>query len=1047
MVAASAYIGRRRLKNSVTGRTHDFRRGRSEVLHRTVLLPEGADEAFRQPGRLWSAAERAELVFDRKKKMWRFREGAELGRRLIVALPKEFALSENIRLIEQFVDEEFVSKGVPAEIAIHPPEWDGSSNIHAHVLIASRPLNGHEFGKRATNTQPAFAGREDETGFIAEKSKWPQRWAAFQQRFAIEHGIPLTIDPISVVPGVHIGPCGAKATERQVQNNAIDAEEQRKLRDPAYLLSRVAERSAIFGIHDLRRALRKGGIIGMEARKIIQEALLLDDVIALDAPSQLAKPDRHDAMKRSDHRRFTTRTILEQEQRIRANIRKLTLEWGRIRRLPPDALVTAERLIVERGLDREQADAVRFCLQSDGIATIQGKAGTGKSTAAGPVRDALEMAHYKVIGAAPTNAVAGNMRKDGFKTAKTLHRLLKEIEEGALKLDSITVLMVDESAMSDVAIYDRLLEAAAQSGCHLVLIGDDKQLPPVGRGGAYGLIKRELGNVELKEVRRQKLAWMRDASVQLSDWNIGPAIQAYNRHGHITWTDHLQSATRRLVADWGKAADEHPEKTVFVYAGTNRAVDDLNGRLQARRWHNLDTPGQDFECCRGKVEVRVGERLQFHANDLKAGLYNGTLATVTAIGKAGIKVRCDDGTETGFDPRSFAEWGLGYAGTCYRGQGKTQDRAFLLYDHPFVWNAATTYVGLTRHREHVQLYVPKELAADEATLIRQMSRTIEQVLASDLLPASHQDARNDIIKALHPVQEPVMLTFGPTDDRLRGDLNLETTRLALIRHFKTAPAEQFVSDYQALASLAGPSGTAKDGAPSQAELLRRQAAEIAWRRGFRPATGAPDRTCLRYQLLPSEMEDHHIDARFTGNTEEIDVQPLAFQPSLVNYRPFMKMARRLRQLDAFVLDAILKRVQSLRHRLKSDLTISGVLGLANYLVNTSRAIVYGFSDEVGGDWRALRREEGAPRLVWTPLRFHRSGDKEWPVHLIRMSGRALARLHESLGTMHADSTGTINPESSSATRIPAARDGHRLSNRPDEKPGTSSSSSPHLRLP
>jgi Ti-type conjugative transfer relaxase TraA len=1022
MVAASAYIGRRRLTNRVTGKTHDFRRGHGQVLHRAVLLPEGADHAFRQPGRLWSAAERAELISDGS----RFRMGAELGRRLIVALPKELTLAEQIELIEEFVTEEFVSKGVPAEIAIHPPEWDGSSNIHAHVLVASRPLIGREFGKRATNIQPAFAGREgDKTGFIAGKSRWGERWAVFQRRFAIEHGIPLTIDPISVVPGVHIGPTGLKTTERQAQNNAVDAEEQKKLRDPAHLLMRVAERSAIFGIQDLHRILRKGGIAGMEARKIVQETLLLADVVALEAPAPLQKPDRHDPKMRSDHRRFTTRPILDQERRIRGNIRKLTLEWGRIRRLPPDALVTAERLIVERGLDREQADAVRYCLQSDGIATIQGRAGAGKTTAAGPVRDALEIAHYKVIGAAPTNAVAGNMRKDGFKTAKTLHRLLKEVEEGSLKLDSLTVLMIDESAMAEVGIFDRLLEAAAQSGCHLILIGDDKQLPPVGRGGAYGLIKRELGNVELKEIRRQKLAWMRDASVQLSEWNIGPAIRAYNRYGHVTWTDHLQEATRRLVEDWGKAADENPEKTVFVYAGTNRAVDDLNRRLQTRRWQDLGTPGHRFECCRGKVEVRVGERLQFHANDLKAGIYNGTLATVTSIGRDGIKVRCDDGTETMFDPRSFGEWGLGYAGTCYRGQGKTQDQAFLLYDHPFVWNAATTYVGLTRHREHVQLYVPKELAADEAVLIRQMSRMTEQVLASDLLPADDGQVRTDLVRALYPVQEPIMLTFGPSDDRSRSDLNLEATRLAAIRHFKTAPIEQFVADYKDLARLS--STGEKDAAPNQAELLRRQAAAIAWRRGFRPSTGAPERTYLHNQLLPQEMADHHIDARFGGDENEIDFQPLAFPPSLVNYGPFMKMARRLRQVDAPMLDVLLKGVQNLRRLLRDDETISAVLGLASYLIKVSRAIAYGLPAEAGGDWRELRRDEGAPRLVWKPLRFHRPGDQDWPAHLLRMNGRALQRLESSAGTTTSTAT-----RSSPPAKSPSPVDRlQRWSNRPE----------------
>jgi hypothetical protein len=398
--------------------------------------------------------------------------------------------------------EKYVRHGIPVEAVIHPPEWDGSDNIHAHVLVASRPLIGSEFGKRATNTQPAFAGRKSKdgkrqkghTGFIAEKGTLQRLWVAHQERFAAELGIPLSVDPIHAAPGVHKGHSGLKATERHAQDNAADAEARQKLQDPAHLLAHVSERNSNFAIPDLMRILRKAGIAGIEARKIVQDTLLRDDVVALEAPAPLPEPDRHDPKKRYNHRRFTTRAILEQEQRIRANIRKVTTQWSQIRRLPPDALVTVERLIVERGLDPEQADAAKYCLQSDGIATVQGRAGAGKSTAAGPVRDALQIAHYKVIGAAPTNAVAGNMRKDGFKTAMTLHRLLNLVEKGKLKLDSLTVLMVDESAMVDVSIYDQLLAIAAASGCHLILIGDDKQLPPVrlavGNRGAAGLKRR-----------------------------------------------------------------------------------------------------------------------------------------------------------------------------------------------------------------------------------------------------------------------------------------------------------------------------------------------------------------------------------------------------------------------------------------------------------------------------------------------------------------------------------------------------------------------------
>ena len=67
----------------------------------------------------------------------------------------------------------------------------------------------------------------------------------------------------------------------------------------------------------------------------------------------------------------------------------------------------------------------------------------------------------------------------------------------------------------------------------------------------------------------------------------------------------------------------------------------------------------------------------------------------------------------------------------YRGQGKTQTRVYALYDHAFAWSASTAYVALTRHREALRLFVSRDLAADEAVLVRQMSRSQDGAVAAD----------------------------------------------------------------------------------------------------------------------------------------------------------------------------------------------------------------------------------------------------------------------------------------------------------------------------
>jgi hypothetical protein len=75
-----------------------------------------------------------------------------------------------------------------------------------------------------------------------------------------------------------------------------------------------------------------------------------------------------------------------------------------------------------------------------------------------------------------------------------------------------------------------------------------------------------------------------------------------------------------------------------------------------------------------------------------------------------------------FDAGTFKEFGLGYAGTVYRGQGQSRTEVYALYDHVWAWNARTAYVGLTRHTDRVELYVSRDLAGDELALGQQMAR-------------------------------------------------------------------------------------------------------------------------------------------------------------------------------------------------------------------------------------------------------------------------------------------------------------------------------------
>jgi hypothetical protein len=121
-----------------------------------------------------------------------------------------------------------------------------------------------------------------------------------------------------------------------------------------------------------------------------------------------------------------------------------------------------------------------------------------------------------------------------------------------------------------------------------------------------------------------------------------------------------------------------------------------------------------------------------------------------------------------FDPQAFSSWGLGYAGTVYRAQGKTQLKVFALFDNPFAWSAKSAYVAMTRHQAEVNLYTSRDIAADESTLARLMSRVSDDAASiahPTLQPAKQPLAQSSELAALREMMSDVKMPT-PADWRV-----------------------------------------------------------------------------------------------------------------------------------------------------------------------------------------------------------------------------------------------------------------------------------------
>jgi hypothetical protein len=191
-----------------------------------------------------------------------------------------------------------------------------------------------------------------------------------------------------------------------------------------------------------------------------------------------------------------------------------------------------------------------------------------------------------------------------------------------------------------------------------------------------------------------------------------------------------------------------------MIAGTNAEVDALNSYARAMHQQRGEL-GQDhtIKTAHGDLAVAVGDRLQFTSSGTKtqknAGLVTAGFATVKALEAAeGKPARMTIAIDAvaGATPREmtftvgdnwkageFNRFKLGYAGTIYKAQGDTLDQAYIC--HSSSLRNANSYVGFTRHRAKVKIFVSRDT-------IRRMDRT------QTIFPRGKADTPADIVRGL-----------------------------------------------------------------------------------------------------------------------------------------------------------------------------------------------------------------------------------------------------------------------------------------------------------
>jgi Ti-type conjugative transfer relaxase TraA len=709
-VAAAAYRASGRLHDARLGRSHNFTAKRG-VVHSEVLLPEGAPEALSDRERLWNHVEACEA-----------RRDAQLAREVEFAIPRELTQAQGIELARDFVQSEFVERGMIADLNVH---WDrttdGLAKPHAHVMLTMREVDENGFGPKVREW--------NRTDLV---TRWRERWAELANARLAELDIDARIDHRSLeAQGIALEPqdkIGAPA--QRIADEATDAADRaemhreiargngrRIIADPSIALNAITQQQSTFTRRDMAMFAHRHSDGIDQFNQVMGAIRGAPDLV------ELGRDGRNED-------RFTTRQMIAAEQRLHHAAGLIAQQHRHaVNDMDRDAAVARA---AERGLalSGEQADALAQITDSRDLGIVVGYAGTGKSVMLGVARQVWEAAGYEVRGVALSGIAAKNLEGGSAISSRTVASLEHGWGQGRDMLTAHDILVIDEAGMVGTRQLERVLSHAAKAGAKVVLVGDPQQLQSIEAGAAFRSIRERHGGVEIAEVRRQREDWQRRATRDLAMGGIGEAIDAYDSHGMVHEARTREEARRNLIDRWDRERQASPDQSRIILTHTNDEVRALNDAARERMRAAGDL-GDDLSLTveRGARSFASGDRIMFLQNDRGLGVKNGTLGIIIEVSQQSMAVRADDGRNAAFDLKDYNRIDHGYAATIHKAQGMTVDRTHVLATPGL--DAHSSYVALSRHRDGVDMHYGRDDFADQDRLIRTLSRDRAKDMASD----------------------------------------------------------------------------------------------------------------------------------------------------------------------------------------------------------------------------------------------------------------------------------------------------------------------------
>lgn len=795
-VASMAYRAGEKLTNERDGITHDYT-AKQGVEHAEIVLPEGVNADWaRDRSDLWNAAEFAEK-----------RKDARVAREFEIALPHELSAEQRLEAAREMAQELADRYGAAVDFAIHAPhEASDVRNHHAHLLMTTRQVTEGGLGdKTYLERENKWLLAHDLPTTDMQLRDLRQRWEGIANERLAMAGLDIRIDHRSHMErGLEISPTehmGVHATQMErrgldVARTRLDEEAAQRNADlirekPEQVLTLITGEKSVFDRRDVARTLHR--YINDDVQEF-QSAFA--KVMASPALVELQAERADPATGEIELARYSTREMVEIESGMIESAQRMHAAHGHgVDRRHVERAIERQDAAIQRSagdasarLSDEQRRAIEHITGPERISAVVGFAGAGKSTMLAAAREAWETEGYTVHGAALSGKAAEGLEESSGIQSRTLASWSRGWENDRGTLGRGDVFVIDEAGMVGSRQLARFVGEAEARGAKIVLVGDHEQLQAIGAGAPFRAITEEIGHAELSEIRRQRVDWQREASVDFATHRTAEGLAAYRDHGAINFAETGEGARGEIVRDYLADRDERPDGTRVAMAHRRADVRAINDAIRAELQDRGElAQGEEagaltFQTNDGKREFAPGDRIVFLENNRDLGVKNGMLGTVEAVEPHAIRVRLDG--KVADEPRTvnvpmndYQTVDHGYATTIHKNQGATVDRSFVLASGTM--DRHLTYVAMTRHRDGAQLYAAQDEFTD-----RQAGRLVEHGAA----PFEHKDAnRPSYFVTLENDKGERRTTWGVDLQRAMSEAAPETGEKIGLQHIGATP--------------------------------------------------------------------------------------------------------------------------------------------------------------------------------------------------------------------------------------------------------------------